>query len=47
MRDVEQHTDEETQYECFTCGTIAVAESQPVSCPDCGGEMRNRRTPIE
>lgn len=47
MRDVDQHSDEETPYECFECGSIVVSEQNPTACPDCGGEMRNRRTPIE
>jgi len=48
MRDVEQDDgDEETPYECFACGKVIVAESQPENCPDCGGEMRNRLTPLE
>ncbi len=47
MRDVEHEADEESPYECFACGTIIVAESNPMTCPDCNGEMRNRRTPLE
>jgi rubrerythrin len=47
MRDVDQGSDKETPYECFECGSIIVAEDNPTACPDCGGEMRNRRTPIE
>lgn len=47
MRDVEQDHDEETPYECFECGTIILAESHPENCRDCGGAMRNRRTPLE
>ena len=46
MRDVEQSPDGETPYECFECGTIVVEETL-TTCPDCGGEMRNRRMPIE
>jgi rubrerythrin len=47
MRDIEQTPDEETTYECFECGGIVLAESNPETCPDCGGAMRNRQTPIE
>lgn len=39
--------DSEAPYECFSCGNILRSDSQPVSCPDCGGEMRNRRTTLE
>jgi len=38
MRDVEQDHDNETPYECFECGNIVRAESQPENCPDCGGD---------
>lgn len=47
MRDVDQQSSEESPYECFECGNIVVATGQPETCPDCGGAMRNRRTPIE
>lgn len=47
MKDVEQDPDEETPYECFECGNIVLAENNPMTCPDCGGNMRNRRTPLE
>jgi rubrerythrin len=47
MRDVEQDHDEETPYECFACGNVMVAKQQPENCPDCGGGMRNRQTPLE
>lgn len=47
MRDVDYDQDEETAYECFDCGTIVTAESSPGNCPDCGGPMRNRMTPLE
>ncbi|WP_336035451.1 rubrerythrin-like domain-containing protein [Halobacterium yunchengense] len=47
MRDVDQTQAEESPYECFECGSIVVAESHPGECPDCAGELRNRRTPIE
>jgi rRNA maturation endonuclease Nob1 len=47
MRDVEQDHDEATPYECFACGKVITAESHPENCRDCGGEMRNRLTPLE
>jgi rubrerythrin len=47
MKDVEQHADAASPYECLQCGGVTVAEDNPGSCPDCGGEMRNRRTPLE
>lgn len=47
MRDVEYDPTEKRPYECFDCGTIVLAEHHPVRCPDCGGEMRNRYTPLE
>ncbi|WP_153555082.1 rubrerythrin-like domain-containing protein [Halomicrobium sp. LC1Hm] len=47
MRDVNQEPEEETPYECFDCGTIVVTEDNPTTCPECGGEIRNRLTPIE
>jgi rubrerythrin len=47
MRDVEYDPKEESAYECFSCGTIVIAETNPGSCDDCGNEMRNRLMPIE
>ncbi len=47
MRDVEQIPDEKSPYECFECGRIIIAVDNPTSCPDCGGDMRNRQTPLE
>ncbi len=47
MRDIEIDPDETSPYECFECGTITVAADNPGTCPDCGGPMRNRWTPIE
>ena len=47
MRDIEYDPDEEKSYECFQCGTVIVAESNPDRCPNCGGQMRNRMTPLE
>ncbi|MXR19137.1 rubrerythrin-like domain-containing protein [Halobacterium bonnevillei] len=47
MRDVDQHSDEESPYECFECGNVVLEETNPGTCPDCGSAMRNRRTPLE
>ena len=47
MKEVSYDQSDETAYECFECGTIVTAESAPVTCPDCGGSMRNRSTPLE
>ncbi|WP_154658564.1 rubrerythrin-like domain-containing protein [Halopiger djelfimassiliensis] len=46
MKDIEYDPAEESTYECFACGTVVQA-STPGACPDCGADMRNRRTPIE
>lgn len=46
MKDVTFSTDDESTYECFNCGTV-VRATTPTRCPDCGADMRNRRTPIE
>ncbi|MFD1568499.1 rubrerythrin-like domain-containing protein [Halolamina litorea] len=40
-------SDRESAYECFECGTIHRSASQPIHCPDCGGQMRNRETALE
>jgi Zn finger protein HypA/HybF involved in hydrogenase expression len=29
------------RYECVDCGERVEAESHPVECPECGGEMQN------
>ncbi|WP_435158139.1 rubrerythrin-like domain-containing protein [Haladaptatus sp. DFWS20] len=47
MRDVETDPDAERPYECFECGNIIIVDSNPVSCPDCSGSMRNRQTSLE
>lgn len=47
MRDVNQNSTEESPYECFECGNVVLAKDNPGQCPDCAGDMRNRRTPIE
>lgn len=46
MIDIEHESDEDHRYECFDCGRIVVAESA-VACPECGGELRNRKIPVE
>jgi rubrerythrin len=47
MRDVDTDPDDESQYECFDCGTIFVAADSPGRCPGCGGRLRNRQVPLE
>jgi rubrerythrin len=47
MRDAEYDPNAERPYECFECGNLEVAAEDPGSCPECGGDMRNRRTPLE
>ncbi|WP_339102745.1 rubrerythrin-like domain-containing protein [Haloterrigena salinisoli] len=46
MKDVPFDPDEESTYECFDCGTV-VRAATATTCPDCGGDLRNRGTPIE
>ncbi|MFC4543142.1 rubrerythrin-like domain-containing protein [Halosolutus amylolyticus] len=46
MKDVTYDPEDESTYECFSCGTVVNA-SAPGTCPECGADMRNRRTPIE
>ncbi len=45
-KDAELDPEAESTYECFDCGTV-VRTSESNTCPECGAEMRNRRTPIE
>ncbi|MFC6732548.1 MULTISPECIES: rubrerythrin-like domain-containing protein [unclassified Haladaptatus] len=47
MRDITYDPSEKSAYECFACGTIERAESNPGPCSDCGNEMRSRNTPLE
>ncbi|WP_280537121.1 rubrerythrin-like domain-containing protein [Halopenitus sp. POP-27] len=47
MKDATLSTEDRTQYECFECGTTVVAADPPGECSECGGELRNRGTPIE
>ncbi|MCY4731770.1 rubrerythrin-like domain-containing protein [Natronomonas gomsonensis] len=47
MRDKTQTPNAERRYECFECGTVVVTAESPGSCPECGGDLRNRGTPIE
>ena len=44
-RDVEYEGSGE--YECLQCGEILTAGGHPGECPECGGGLRNRRTPFE
>ncbi|GAB7121218.1 hypothetical protein JCM9743_36900 [Natrinema sp. JCM 9743] len=46
QKDAEFDPQAESTYECFDCGTV-VRATAPDACPECGAEMRNRRTPIE
>ncbi|RQG93345.1 rubrerythrin-like domain-containing protein [Natrarchaeobius chitinivorans] len=46
MKDVQLDPEEESTYECFGCGTVVDAVAAR-TCPKCGADMRNRRTPIE
>lgn len=47
IRDVKYDPAEESAYECFSCGTIVTAIDSPDECPNCGDDLRHRRTPIE
>ncbi|WP_231188694.1 rubrerythrin-like domain-containing protein [Haladaptatus sp. DYF46] len=47
MRDVDYDHGSKAAYECFSCGTVLMVETHPGTCPDCGGPIRNRRTPLE
>lgn len=47
MRDVEPDPDTDSEYECFRCGNVVVADTPPGECEKCGGQLRNRGTPIE
>ncbi|MFC6906699.1 rubrerythrin-like domain-containing protein [Halalkalicoccus tibetensis] len=46
MKDSYSEPDGKRPYECFNCGTICVKE-KATSCPNCGGQMRNRLIPLE
>lgn len=45
VRDVELN--DTSEYECFNCGLIFLAEHHPGSCGKCDSGVRNRGTPIE
>ena len=47
VKDVQYDPSEEGQYECFECGAVIAAIGSPGSCPECGSELRHRRTTIE
>lgn len=47
LRDVEYNPRDHSQYECFECGELVRAADNPGPCPNCGGEMRHKMTPIE
>ncbi|THE63732.1 rubrerythrin-like domain-containing protein [Salinadaptatus halalkaliphilus] len=46
MKDIKLDPEEESLYECFSCGTVVRAPTSG-TCPDCGADMRNRQMPIE
>ncbi|MFW6376993.1 MAG: rubrerythrin-like domain-containing protein [archaeon] len=40
-----EHSNEaetQTTYECFNCGELVTHGASPGTCPECGGEFRNR-----
>jgi hypothetical protein len=47
MRDRDYDPGEERVYECYRCSERVTAPHHPGDCPDCGTQMRNRKTPIE
>lgn len=47
VRDIEYDPGEESAYECYSCGTVITAVDNPGECPNCGDQMRNRKTPLE
>ncbi|MDQ2052003.1 rubrerythrin-like domain-containing protein [Natronolimnohabitans sp. A-GB9] len=47
IRDIEYDPADESTYECFSCGTIMTATTNPGTCPNCGSDVRHRQTSIE
>ncbi|MWV64214.1 rubrerythrin-like domain-containing protein [Halorubrum sp. JWXQ-INN 858] len=47
MIDVDLAHEGESPYECFECGTVVLSDGAPDRCPNCDGDLRNRRTPLE
>jgi len=47
FRDIQYDPAAESTYECFNCGTLIEAADNPGACPNCGGDVRHRRTTIE
>lgn len=47
VRDVEYDATTERTYECFSCGATVTAVDSPMECPECGGDLRNKGTPME
>lgn len=45
--DTEYDTEGESEYECYGCGYLVCKNGTPVTCPECGGTLRNRDMPIE
>jgi hypothetical protein len=40
-----EHTNEaatRSTFECFECGELQTQAARPGTCPECGGEFRNR-----
>lgn len=47
VRDVEYDASAERTYECLACGTTVTAVDNPMECPNCGEDLRNKGTPLE
>lgn len=47
MRDKTYDTERERTYECYECGETLETSDPPGECPECGGEMRNYKIPLE
>ncbi|WP_259517228.1 rubrerythrin-like domain-containing protein [Halanaeroarchaeum sp. HSR-CO] len=47
VRDVEYDASKARTYECFSCGATVTAVDNPMECPECGGDLRNKGTPME
>jgi len=47
IRDIEYDPDEESAYECYSCGTVITATGNPGECPNCADQLRNKKMPLE
>lgn len=47
VHDVHHDADEETVYECLSCGHRVVSAGSPVECPECEDALRNTGVPLE